>query len=590
MSNRLVKAGKREAAQEAGALLTIIKISSGDSIDAGYLVRRIQRYLATCDVFTLDFLHCVEFTGAREEDVTFHQDAKDQLREWGNSWTKFTPTQAVNDGPPPGPYVVAEHQLRQVWRVYDDFNQAFLVSTWPSENDELLYEDNGLAGESFTSLGVAVPSRLYFSRTKERPLDGVRIAIKDMYHLNGLRTSVCNRAYHDLYPPRTETADCVKLLLDLGAIVVGKTHLSSFAWKEEPTECIDYQAPFNPRADGYQSPAGSSSGSGAAIASYDWLDFTLGTDTTGSGRRPALWNGCFALRPSASMLPTNGMVPTCPTFDVPSFFGRDIQQFQHFAQSWYGNSIEAQDRSKRPWQIIYPTDYLPVGTTDQMQIFNDFMDSLATYLKVTPRKVSIAEQWKESALVSEKRLDKYLENVQEHGFFFDLYHCFDQFREDFSQQYGHQPFLTKPLKWVWGIGRLISEDQKQHALDRYKVFKQWFIEKIMQPDEMRTIIVLPIETLEPRYRDVTPDLPIEPPKGLSVLYLSPTLGAPEIVVPAGHVPFESRVTEQIEYLPMAVSLLGAPGTDMELITLTGEFLAHTGRPGRVSTGKTMWHI
>jgi Asp-tRNA(Asn)/Glu-tRNA(Gln) amidotransferase A subunit family amidase len=100
-----------------------------------------------------------------------------------------------------------------------------------------------------------------------------------MYHLNGLRTSVCNRAYHDLYPPQHETAECVERLLSLGAIVVGKTHLSSFAWREEPTECVDYPAPFNPRGDGYQSPAGSSSGSGAAIASYEWLDFTLGTDS-----------------------------------------------------------------------------------------------------------------------------------------------------------------------------------------------------------------------------------------------------------------------------------------------------------------------
>jgi len=148
------------------------------------------------------------------------------------------------------------------------------------------YESNGLAGRTFASLGVAVPSRLYFTKSKEKPLDGVRIAIKDMYHLNGLRTSVCNRAYHDLYPPQSETAECVRTLLSLGAIVVGKTHLSSFAWKEEPTECVEYLAPFNPRGDGYQSPAGSSSGSGAAIASYDWLDFTLGTDSKSKHSSP----------------------------------------------------------------------------------------------------------------------------------------------------------------------------------------------------------------------------------------------------------------------------------------------------------------
>jgi len=115
--------------------------------------------------------------------------------------------------------------------------------------------------------------------------------------------------------------------------------------------------------------------------------------------------------------------------------------------------------------------------------------------------------------------------------------------------------------------------------------------------------VLPIEELEPRYRDVPPDQPVEAPKGISVLYLSPTLGAPEIVVPgkhfeycqkisltftAGQIPFNSRITGQQEYLPMAVSLLGAPETDLELIEMTEGFLKHAKRSSRVQTGRTMF--
>lgn len=51
--------------------------------------------------------------------------------------------------------------------------------------------------------------------------------------------------------------------------IVGTTKLASFAATEEPVECIDYQAPWKPKAGGYQSPAGSSSGSGAAIGAYE---------------------------------------------------------------------------------------------------------------------------------------------------------------------------------------------------------------------------------------------------------------------------------------------------------------------------------
>jgi Asp-tRNA(Asn)/Glu-tRNA(Gln) amidotransferase A subunit family amidase len=98
---------------------------------------------------------------------------------------------------------------------------------------------------------------------------------------------------------------------------------------EEPIECVHYRAPWNPRADGHQSPAGSSSGSGVAVASYQWIDITIGSDSkfqssddnclrldlqdmaaSGSGRRPGHWNGCFAHRLSHGVLPVEGYLPS----------------------------------------------------------------------------------------------------------------------------------------------------------------------------------------------------------------------------------------------------------------------------------------
>jgi Asp-tRNA(Asn)/Glu-tRNA(Gln) amidotransferase A subunit family amidase len=144
-----------------------------------------------------------------------------------------------------------------------------------------------------------------------------------MYRIEGLRNMLGNRGYYDVNVPATANAPAIQRLLDSGAYLVGTTKLACFAAREEPPECADYQAPYNPRGDGYQSPAGSSSGSAAAIASYDFLDFTIGSDSkflyplrgivmlmagaTGSTRRPAFFNGCFALRPSYDKLPLDGM-------------------------------------------------------------------------------------------------------------------------------------------------------------------------------------------------------------------------------------------------------------------------------------------
>ncbi|KAF2797298.1 hypothetical protein K505DRAFT_298554 [Melanomma pulvis-pyrius CBS 109.77] len=83
--------------------------------------------------------------------------------------------------------------------------------------------------------------------------------------------------------PAGETAPALQRLIDLGAVVVGKTKTTQFALGERPTaDYVDQLAPFNPRGDGYQHPQGSSCGTGAGVASYDWLDFGTGSDTGGS--------------------------------------------------------------------------------------------------------------------------------------------------------------------------------------------------------------------------------------------------------------------------------------------------------------------
>lgn len=133
---------------------------------------------------------------------------------------------------------------------------------------------------------VVVPSRCYFKPSKERPLDGARVSVKDNIDIAGHKTTLCNRAWIELYPEKTKTAACVQLLVDAGAIIVGKVKLQAMIMREEPLECVEFTAPFNPRADGYQVPSGSSHASAAGIASYDWLDFSIGSDS---------WSSCCTL-------------------------------------------------------------------------------------------------------------------------------------------------------------------------------------------------------------------------------------------------------------------------------------------------------
>ncbi len=128
-------------------------------------------------------------------------------------------------------------------------------------------------------MSVAVPSRILTPPTTTSPLLGKRIGVKELFDVCGLRMALSNRAFYAVSSPAQTTAPAIQKLLDAGAVMVGSTKSSSMISREDPVEAVDFQAPFNPRGDGYQSPAGSSSGSAAAIASYDWLDFTIGSDS-----------------------------------------------------------------------------------------------------------------------------------------------------------------------------------------------------------------------------------------------------------------------------------------------------------------------
>ena len=127
---------------------------------------------------------------------------------------------------------------------------------------------------------VAVPSRMYSRPSATRPLAGLRVAVKDLFHLYGVKSALNVRAFLESHSPDTDTAQYVRKLIDLGACIVGKTKMTAFAGGERAPEFwIDFHCPFNPRADGYQTPSGSTSGGGACLAGYDWLDYSLGSDS-----------------------------------------------------------------------------------------------------------------------------------------------------------------------------------------------------------------------------------------------------------------------------------------------------------------------
>ncbi|KAI4206151.1 MAG: hypothetical protein LQ348_001065 [Seirophora lacunosa] len=295
----------------------------------------------------------------------------------------------------------------------------------------------------------------------------------------------------------------------------------SFAATEEPLECVDYQAPWNPRANGHQSPAGSSSGSGAAIASYSWLDIAIGSDTSGSGRRPGHWNGCFAMRPSHGVLPVDGYTASFRQFDVPTFFGRDVAKCKAFASEWYGDLLP--EVKILPPRIIYPLDYMSlISNKDQLQLIDQFVVDLEVVMGIKQEKVTLTSLWDSSppAEAGGQSLDEYMKHACRDSFFHDDYHNFGCFRQEYQNKFSKTPYVSPPVRWQWDLATKITQRAIDTAVEKLAVYRTWFCNIVMGEDEHNSIVILPIENMSPRYRDEarTHFDPIGPVSMLSVFH------------------------------------------------------------------------
>lgn len=142
------------------------------------------------------------------------------------------------------------------------------------------------------------------------PLDGIPIAVKDLFDTAGVVTAAGTSAYRERVPADDATA--VRLLRAAGAVLLGKTNTHELALGGT-TNNVHYGPTRNPwRLD--RVPGGSSGGSGAALAAAQALG-ALGTDTGGSIRIPAAFCGVTGHKPSYGLVSRGGVVPLSLTLD-----------------------------------------------------------------------------------------------------------------------------------------------------------------------------------------------------------------------------------------------------------------------------------
>lgn len=205
---------------------------------------------------------------------------------------------------------------------------ADLIETWerwPTLNALVNFQpdpflENAVAADKHRSSGAACG-----------PLHGLPLVAKDNFDVLGFPTTAASPALAGNFPDQ----DCpvVQALRDAGAIVMAKANMHELAFSpgiSKPSEGEAIYGAFGQSQNPYdaeRSPAGSSSGTGAAVGAR-LAPAGLGTDTGGSIRNPAAWCGISGLRPTIKRYSQTGIVPISWTRDTAGPMARSCADLQ----------------------------------------------------------------------------------------------------------------------------------------------------------------------------------------------------------------------------------------------------------------------
>ncbi|KAL2840073.1 amidase signature domain-containing protein [Aspergillus pseudoustus] len=482
---------------------------------------------------------------------------------------------------PSGPYFVDTFtgEAYPVFRLYDDFAGAFSQSLLQTPDGH--FQPLSAQGPSSGSITIGVPSRLYFTQTKEKPLVGVRSGVKDIFPLAGMKRSNGNRAWYGLYPPANSTSIAIQNLIDAGAIIVGLQKPSQFANGETPTaDWVNYHAPFNPRGDGYQDTASSSAGAGSSIGSYEWLDLAVVSDTGGSIRGPAGVQGVFGNRPTHGLVSLDGVMPT---LDTVGFLTRDPYIWDIANAAFYGGNFTSYRHQPPSYpRRLHGLDF-PTANSSKGRILSGFAANLADFLGARVKPLDLDKEWARSAPAQAKgqSIAQLLNTTYITLISKDQTRLLrDRFYEDYA---GNRPRWSTPLcqsppplaRWSWGDGQ--PESAYDEAIANKTLFMNWFNEKILppspNPQTCSSSIILHTDStgyLYSRNRYLNPPaLPFTFSNGLISVFAE----TPDSVYPLGEIPVFSAITNHTELVPVTVDIIAARGCDSIIAQLAKDLVA-----------------
>ncbi|MFV0375312.1 AtzH-like domain-containing protein [Microbacterium sp.] len=266
---------------------------------------------------------------------------------------------------------------------YDGGGTGLQTQVWQRDGDRWLIVAAHVTGRTPAfdrALWRTVGDPLY-QGAWEGPLAGLTVAVKDLFAIKGYRIGAGNPTFLDEARPEPTTAPAVADLLRGGASLRGIARTDEFAYSIAGDN-VHYGTPANGAVPGTL-PGGSSSGPATAVATGQ-ADVGLATDTAGSVRVPASYQGLWGLRTTHGLVPRQGMLPLAQSFDTVGWLTRDGVTLQRVADWCLGydgsestEAVYGSSQTDLPWRFVVPDEVLAAADAGTRAAFEGMLAALA---------------------------------------------------------------------------------------------------------------------------------------------------------------------------------------------------------------------
>lgn len=364
------------------------------------------------------------------------------------------------------------------------------------------------------------------------PLDGLTLAVKDIFDVAGYPSGWGNPARLAATEPAHGTNSAIKSMLEAGAHFIGKTQTEELAFSMIGQN-VHFPYPVNPRAPD-RVTGGSSSGSAAAVAG-GLADIAIGSDTGGSIRCPASFCGLIGLRTTHGAIPLDHTMPLAPSFDTFGWFAKDMTTYRKVADLLL-------TPSKR---VLHRPLYLPMLDALVVPACADEYRRLRSLITAAPAEAP-APPWSLDDLYWTMRRLQAREAWDAHGVWI----------EAADRDLGTATYDR------FAFGKSVGDAYVVMDTARRDAFRVWLGELLGDDG----YLILPTVTdIAPR-TDATPEqFSVFREASIRLLCWSGLSGFPQLTLPMG----------EVDGAPFGISLLGPAGSDLALLELGSRFLKVT---------------